>query len=130
MNVIYDTKMAFTNWAGVIDMFENTTDQENFEDYWHKTWDSFEKRCKDVVRHKYIMKIAFKTWKPVIANPGANIFSRMQVWEHVFIPTIEKKRLKELCENVGIEPTEFVDLAYPRHMQTCLEFWNYNIIGI
>lgn len=89
------------------DMFEQEPVEGSFDQWLGKTWPAYEKMCIQIAQHYYIMHTASKQWSA--ESPTA------------FVDAIERKRLQKLCEDVGLDPREFVSSAFTRHKNACLK---------
>jgi len=92
--------------SATVDMFEAEPVESSFDEWMSNIWPVFEVRCQQMAKHHYIMQMAHRQW--------------CQEKRTQFIDAIERVRLKKLCTQVRLEPDEFIEHAFQRHKNKCL----------
>jgi len=96
-------------WTAVgaaADMFEAEPVEGSFDKWMSRQWPDFEDMCLQMAKHHYIIQTAHRQWR--------------QEKRTEFIDSIERVRLQNLCTQTGLEPNEFVEHAFLRHKNKCL----------
>ena len=109
-----------TEWE-VVSSFMNVLEEqppaEDFEEGWRKLWLPMEKACKNVARHSHVMKTALTQFEKQVSS----FTSDSALFAEAFKDQYEKEQLIALCQDVGLEPTEFLELAFERHKNDCMK---------
>jgi len=88
------------------DMFEAEPVEGSFDKWMSRQWPDFEDMCLQMAKHHYIIQTAHRQWR--------------QEKRTEFIDSIERVRLQNLCTQTGLEPNEFIEHAFLRHKNKCL----------
>jgi len=91
--------------GAVTDMFEREPVRGTFDEWMSNAWNDFEKMCLQIGKHRYIMVTAERECKKC----------------DEFDDAVEKARLMEMCGELGLEPHEFVEMAFNRYKIQCLK---------
>lgn len=89
------------------DMFEAQPVEGTFESWMSQLWPEYEKMCTQVAQHYYVMHTAYRQYQDEAPR--------------TFVDTVERERLVTLCQQVGLDPREFVTSAFTRHKNACLK---------
>lgn len=127
-----------TEWEVVssfLNVLEEQPPAEDFEEGWRELWLPMEKACKNVARHSHVMKTALKQFEKQVSSSFAkdSLLAEMvldcyytndsakMLFAEAFKDNHEKEQLVALCQDVGLEPTEFLELAFERHKNDCMK---------
>ena len=108
--LLYEKMAEWDVVSSFINIPENTPVTENFQEWWGKMWQPIEKACQNVAKHQYVLQHALNSFKENSTD---------KTWEEAFEKTQEIKCLTLLCQQVGLEPTEFLDFGFEHHRNAC-----------
>ena len=88
----------------------NTPVTENFQEWWDNMWQPIETACQNVAKHTFVLQHALNSFKKNRSDKN---------WKEAFEDKREIDSLTLLCEQVGLEPTEFLDFGLIHHRNAC-----------
>ena len=91
--------------SAVTDMFEREPVRGTFDEWMSGAWSDFEKMCMQLAKHRYILLTAAKKCKEI----------------GTFDEVVERARLYKMSLDLGLEPHEFVEMAFNRYKIQCLK---------
>jgi hypothetical protein len=94
------------DWAAVNTFLDSLPEPQNesFDEWFGKYWEIHQKRCQSAALNTYVLEMSVSSFK----NSGRQ-----------FDEQVLKKEMTTLCVQVGLEPIEYIELAWPTFEKRC-----------
>jgi hypothetical protein len=109
-----------TEWDSVstfMNMLEESPLKDNFETWWQEIWVPLQTKCRNIARHKYVLKSALNRYKQVEAT----------TWGESFNPSHEEQQVRRLCQQVCLDEEEFLTMGFHHHRNACRKVFSLRV---